>query len=210
MIMKPNRPLFIAFEGLDGTGKTSCARRTAELLGAHFMTTPPESMRACRDRVLASLADSQEAAQLFYLATVVAAAREVEGRMAAGMSVVLDRYLLSTQVYAEFRGSTLPLPETIERLIRPADITLYLEASREVRFERTQRRAHATSADQETFGSEADQRLREGYRRWLAHPVVGQLITLDSQSAACDSLAREVVRIAIAHADQASKRTVVA
>jgi dTMP kinase len=196
MTATPTRPQFIVFEGLDGSGKSTCARRTAELLGARFMTTPCESLRDCREQVVASFAGSQEAAHCFYLATVMAASRAVERHLAAGVSVVLDRYLLSTQVYAEFRGSTLPLPPDNLALIRPADLTVFLDAPRDVRVARASQRQQVTTADRETFGEEADRRLRDGYERWFCHPVTGQLLRLDSAKADVETLAREIVGVA--------------
>jgi len=190
------RPMFIVFEGLDGSGKTTCARKVADLLGAHFMTTPSESLRDCRERVLASFNGSQEAAHSFYLATVLAASREVERMLAAGVSVVLDRYLLSTQVYAEFRGSTLHLAPENQALLRPADVTVFLDAPLDVRVVRAGRRGQVTAADRETFGEQADRQLRSGYERWFANPVTGRLLRLDSAVASIESLAMEIVECA--------------
>lgn len=39
------RPLFIAFEGLDGSGKTTCARQLATRIGAQYLTTPSPEVR---------------------------------------------------------------------------------------------------------------------------------------------------------------------
>jgi dTMP kinase len=192
MNRKKRRPVFLVFEGLDGSGKTTCARRTAELLGAHFMTTPSEALRDHRDPILASFKTSQEAAQLFYLATVVAASREIDAHLASGVSVVLDRYLLSTQVYAEFRGSKLHIDEEIELLLRPADLTVFLEVPLEVRQARAGKRAESSVADQETFSVAADRTLRDGYNRRFENRIVGALLRLDASRRSAVELAGDV------------------
>lgn len=193
MNRKKRRPVFLVFEGLDGSGKTTCAKRTAELIGAHFMTTPSEALRDYRDPILASFKTSQEAAQLFYLATVVAASLEIDAHLASGVSVVLDRYLLSTQVYAEFRGSTLHIDEEIERLLRPADLTVFLDVPLEVRQARIAKRAESSVADQETFSVAADRTLRAGYNRWFENRIVGALLRIDASRRSANEVASDVV-----------------
>lgn len=173
-------PHFVVFEGLDGTGKTSCARALAAHLGADFLTTPSEALRPHRDAILRSTAGSQEAAQLFYLSAVFAASADVEGRLAAGHSVVLDRYFLSTQAYAAFRGSALGLDELCTRLA-PAHLTVLLEAPYSVRCDRLLARG-ATDADRETVRPGAQPRLMEEHLRREGLPVVGRLLRLDTSS----------------------------
>lgn len=157
------------------------------------MTTPSEELRPCRDQILASLKTSQEAAQLFYLATVLAASRAIEAHLAAGESVVLDRYLLSTQVYAEFRGSQLHIDEQIERLLRPADLTVFLDVPLEVRKARISGRPESSVADQETLTVAADRTLRAGYDRWFKKRIVGTLLRKDASRKSPNELAGDVV-----------------
>lgn len=195
MNRKKRRPVLLVFEGLDGSGKTTCAKRTAKVLGAHFMTTPSEGLRPYRDPILASFKTSQEAAQLFYLATVVAASREIDAHLASGVSVVLDRYFLSTQVYADFRGSKLNIDEEIERLLRPADLTVFLDVPLEVRQARTAKRAESSEADLETFSVAADQMLLAGYNRRFKNRIVGALLRIDASRHSADELTTEIVKI---------------
>ncbi len=117
--MSERPPVFVVFEGLDGAGKTTVARRVAATMNAAYLTTPSAAVRVFRDDLIRDFGGSQEAAHLFYLATVFAASREVDALIVQGRSVVLDRYLLSTQAYAEFRGSALRLEEV--RLQKVAD-----------------------------------------------------------------------------------------
>ncbi|MBK1681451.1 dTMP kinase [Rhodocyclus tenuis] len=190
------KPVFIVFEGLDGTGKSTCAKETASLLGASYLTTPTAGLRTYRDEIIASFNGSQEAAQLFYLATVLAASDEVKSSLASGRSVVLDRYFLSTRVYAEFRGSTLDVDEAVCRLLLPANLTVFLEAPLHVRRERSQARG-CSLADSETMSERADAALLRGYEHRSQMPVVGRLMRIDASTRSVREIAQEVSRAAI-------------
>lgn len=170
-------PVFIVFEGLDGSGKSTCAKWVADELGAEFMTTPSLEMRAYREDIITSFAGCQEACQLFYLATVFAASARAGELLSGGRSVVLDRYFLSTQAYAAFRGSTLDL-DTIARQLLPADITVILDVPLSTRRARVSKRG-ATVADRETMSPEADAALLRTHAERFGLPVVGRLLRLD-------------------------------
>lgn len=169
--MKFQRPMFIVFEGLDGSGKSTTAALLAERLDAHLMTTPSPIVRKFRDELVSSLGESQEARQLFYLSTVFSASDEVARRLAEGQSVVLDRYFLSTQAYAAFRGSRLAL-DAVQHLLHPADVTVFMDVVLPIRVERLQQRG-AGLADLETITPEADLRLREEHELRAHFRVVG-------------------------------------
>lgn len=101
-----------------------------------------------------------------YLASIASASREIHNLLLAGQSVVLDRYVLSTQVYAEFRGSTFGSDAAISKILTPANLTVYLDAPLSVRRERVHSRSSiVSSADEETLSEQANFALREGYRR---------------------------------------------
>jgi dTMP kinase len=185
-------PVFLVFEGLDGVGKTSCAKVTAELLDAHFMTTPTATIRKYRDQIIESFKGNQEAAQMFYLATVLAASDEAKSHLAKGRSVVLDRYFLSTQVYAEFRGSTLDVDESVEKVLQPPDWTVFLEASLNVRKSRLLLRGSSAS-DDETLTERANNLLLNGYKRRMHLPVAGKNMRMDTSSLGVLEIARKIV-----------------
>lgn len=171
---------FIVFEGLDGSGKSTCAAEVARRIGAELMTTPSPRVRRYRDDLIDALGESQEARQLFYLATVFAASREIERLLALGRSVVLDRYFLSTQAYAAFRGSGLASKEVdaVEGLLVPAHVTVYLDTPLAVRVGRLRRRG-MSEADLETMTVAADQRLREEHERRSRLGVVGRWVRVE-------------------------------
>lgn len=174
-------PFLIAFEGLDGSGKSTCAKLTAQALGATYMTTPSPVVRRIQRAILTDAGASQEAAQLFYLSTVFAASHRIETLLRGGKSVVIDRYFLSTQAYAEFRGSQLEVDD-IGRLLQPAAATIFLEAALAVRASRIAGRG-GDSADLETLTPEADAALREAHIRRSKLPVVGEFISIDTSLA---------------------------
>lgn len=198
--MNPASPSFIVFEGLDGVGKSMSARATADALHAVYMTTPSESVRQYRESLIKSLGDCQEAHQLFYLATVFSASREVDALLRTGRSVVLDRYFLSTQAYADFRGSVLRIDD-VQQHLRPADVTVLLEAPLEVRRARISQRG-GSAADSETLRSDADARLRATHAARAQLPVIGRLLRIDTSESTPEEVVARVLA-ALGHAPSA-------
>lgn len=189
--MNPVSPFFVVFEGLDGVGKSMSARATAEALQAVYMTTPSESVRQYRDSLIKSMGNCQEAHQLFYLATVFSASREVDALLRTGRSVVLDRYFLSTQAYAEFRGSALRVDE-LQQHLRPADVTVLLEAPLEVRRARISARG-GSAADGETLRPDADTRLHATHAARAHLPVIGRLLRIDTSRSTPEDVVAQVL-----------------
>jgi len=92
MILHP----FICVEGIDGTGKSTVARKVAELLNGIYYKTPPEpfaSIRGVVDRV-----GDAYARALYYAASVAYAATEIKCLREIA-PVVCDRYIYSTIAY---------------------------------------------------------------------------------------------------------------
>lgn len=189
-----SQPTFIVFEGLDGSGKSTCAAQLAEHIGAELMTTPSPRVRRYRDDLVESLGSSQEARQLFYLSTVFAASDEVALLLRRGRSVVLDRYFLSTQAYAAFRGARL-MVDDVQRLLQPANVTFYMDTPLATRVARLHRRG-TTAADLETVSAEADGRLREEHLRRAHLDVVGRFVRVaGDQGSSRDVLDRLLVTL---------------
>lgn len=184
-------PIFVVFEGLDGTGKSTCARLVAERLGAELLTTPSPEVRRYRDDLIECYAGSQEAAQLFYLSTVFAASDQIRGLLRQGTAVVLDRYFLSTQAYAAFRGSKLRVDDIAAHLL-PATLTVFLDASLDVRRKRLAARGQS-AADRETLVEEADVRLRAEHRARAQLPVVGRFLAIDTEVTSPEEVVEQVV-----------------
>ena len=101
--MSPTTPLFVAFEGIDGCGKSTHAKRVAKAVGARFTFEPGDTPLGVmlRQRLLdVSEPMSPETEALLMLAdrshhvnTVINPA------LASGQSVVSDRFFGSTLAY---------------------------------------------------------------------------------------------------------------
>lgn len=174
-----SRPVFVVLEGLDGSGKSTCASALAAKLGAVLMATPAGGLRQHRECLLASFDGCQEAAQHLYQAAVFDASCRVRRLLDGGTSVVLDRYFLSTEAYAAFRGSRIRHDEQCS-LLTPADLTVFLHAPLAVRQERILRRGVSTSADRETLTETADALLRREHELRACLPVVGRFLSVDT------------------------------
>jgi len=170
---------FIVVEGLDGSGKSTLARDLALALGATSMTTPPPSVRAVRETVIAGLSGSPVAQQAFYLATLAHASDTIAPMLRAGSSVVLDRYLLSTMVYAVQRGEHLRWRELEESLL-PAHVTVFLDVPLAIRRARLEARGMSL-ADIESLDPAFDAGVRRLYLDWSRHPVAGRFVHLQLQ-----------------------------
>ena len=175
-----NQPFFVVFEGLDGAGKTTAAKLFAKETGAVFMTTPSERLRAHRDVIVESLA-TQRSRQLFYLSTVEDASERIRLLLGQGRSVVLDRYYLSTQTYAAFRGSNLEVPLLEATLLTP-DVTVFVEAPLQVRRARLLKRGH-NPFDRETMTEGANARLIREYEARFGCRLTGRLLRIDTSTA---------------------------
>lgn len=117
---------FIVFEGLDGAGTTTQARRLATTLTATFTCEPTDMATGA---LIRSLINQPQPVDPWTLALLFAADRHehihspetgINALLAAGGTVVCDRYLFSSLAYqgsyapaesVEWLNSTFPLPE---------------------------------------------------------------------------------------------------
>lgn len=103
------RGRFIAFEGIDGSGKSSTLDRVAKALardGHDVVATREETATERGAWVRQSIAGKWPplATTFLFLADRAAHAKEIEAWLAAGKTVLCDRYVLSTYAY---QGLTL-------------------------------------------------------------------------------------------------------
>lgn len=181
--MSARKPLFLVVEGLDGAGKSTVVRALSAALGAVELRTPSDALAPVRADILRCLERSPLATTLFYASTVAAAAAEVRELLAAGQSVVMDRYLLSTCAYGQVvRGGEHPA-ELLDKLVGallPADVTVYLYASRACRRARILQRGHLVAEDRLSFELGVAERLHAAFDRLSAHPLVGRWLPIDT------------------------------
>jgi thymidylate kinase len=167
---------FIVVEGLDGVGKSLLARNLAAALGARLGTTPGEHLRAHREVFEEGFKDSRVARSLAYAASVLQEGERAARILAGGEDLVMDRYFLTTLVYAERRAR--PLLEGLLQAIHAPDLTIYAWLPEEVRLARLQARG-LSREDTRTLESGAARRLDRGYRALAACRCAGRFVTLD-------------------------------
>lgn len=176
-----SRGLFIAFEGIDGAGKSTQARRVAAAHGALFTVEPggtdlgaelrlhlldAESRLSAATEALLMLAD-----RAHHVATVI------EPALAAGRPVVSDRFSASTIAYQGFgRGADLAQLAAATSLAigacRP-DLTILVDVPVDVA------RARCAGTDRfEREGAEFFERVRRGFRD-LSENDLGEWAVVD-------------------------------
>lgn len=106
--------MVVAFEGLNGVGKTSLACAIADALGVSYHSTPP--IEASEERNLFAARPFSDAALLYYLAWVKRFDEEAQLRY-WGKVVICDRYVGSTLAYFGASGNDA------SRLLRHLEIT---------------------------------------------------------------------------------------
>ena len=197
-----HRPVFVVVEGLDGVGKTTLVSELARRLEADVLTTPSVELRDVRRHVDLALADSPAALQAWYAATVLAASDAARGRLAAGRSVVVDRYWLSTLAYSELRGDRMRLPEVERRLLQP-DGTLYLYADRKTRRQRILTRGEGLQPHDRASVTREGHRLVDGaFRSLAAHPLAGEFCTVDAGARPREAVLHECLNLVTRRLDR--------
>lgn len=169
----------IVVEGLDGVGKSTFAKGLAVALGALHRSTPGPELGRVRPVLEDCLGHDRVARSVFYASTVLAEGSRARAERAAGRDVVVDRYWLSTRVYAPVEAEAGL--EALAAFLHPADLTIYLhlpEAARQARlFERG-----LSPEDERTLGASAH--LDRRYRALLGHPCVGEAWVLEASEPA--------------------------
>jgi dTMP kinase len=170
--------IFVALEGIDGSGTTTQLERlTAHLEArgrrAHATREPSAGPvgRLLRELLLGqhalpdgAPADGQAMALLFAADRRDHLRREIEPLLASGVDVVSDRYLMSSLAY-QAEEADRSWVAGLARAVRPADLTLLLDVSIDVAAAR--RRAAGRVA--ERYDDDRVQtRVAENYRRLAA------------------------------------------
>lgn len=190
------RGRLIAVEGLDGVGKTTLSRALAVALGATWTTTPGPELRGVRDAIERSFVGAPRARVHFYASTVLALSERAEARLDSGRDHIVDRYWLSTWAYAQLLDRPPPF-EVLEALVRPADVTIYLDADDVVRRSRLEARG-MSELDSGTMIVDSARRVRRAYQAGLTRTVAGRVVVLDtSYTSSGEALAATLRSLAI-------------
>jgi len=173
-------PLFITFEGLDGSGKSTHLRRAAAWLGergvAHLATHEPGGTPLA-DALRAIFLDPAwgKLDGVLELLLVFASRRHhlteaIEPALAAGRHVLCDRFTDSTRAYQGYgRGVPLPLIDQVDRLAtggRLPDRTLLFDLPAEQARARRQAGGRASGAGADRLDAEGlpfYSRVRDGF-----------------------------------------------
>lgn len=174
-------PYLVAIEGMPATGKTAIAALVASALGA-TLVRPTRALRRPRGD-----ARSREATHLAGLADVFAASQAAADALARGAPAVVDGYFLGGEASAQLEGSRLQLDHLAAHL-EPADVTIFLDAPREVT------RARLSSRDPRArLDANGEARLRELHLARRSLPVVGRFVHVDASRLDTADLASRIV-----------------
>jgi dTMP kinase len=188
------RPLFITFEGIDGSGKSTHLRRAAawlEAAGVPLRTTHEPGGTALGDAVrqvfldpLLGAVDGRVELLLVFACRRQHLLEVIEPALAAGRHVLCDRFTDSTRAYQGYgRGVPQALIDEVERFAiggRTPDRTLLFDLPPEAARRRGQspgRRGGVDRLDAEEL--DFYRRAREGYLE-LAARAPGRIRVIDS------------------------------
>jgi len=165
------RPLLVALEGLDQSGKQTQAARVAARLTAEGRAVTLLSFPDYDTAIGAELGRAlrgergygPELMQLLYVANRYEHAPAIVAALAAGGVVVCDRYLASSVAYGEAHGLDPAWLGDIQRHLPQPDLTILLDIAPEVSARRKAEGRDRYEQDLALLG-----RVRDSYRRQSA------------------------------------------
>ncbi len=169
------RGVFLTFEGIDGSGKSTQARMLADQLrdAGHqvVLTREPggsDGAEEIRNLVLQGEPDRWSAETEILLFTAARRdhlERTIEPALAAGQVVICDRFADSTRMYQGLsRGDLRGLVDQLHNLMieREPDLTLLIDMDPDTGLSRAKGRQGAEERF-EDFGPELQRRMRAGF-----------------------------------------------
>ncbi|WP_170504781.1 dTMP kinase [Ruegeria arenilitoris] len=199
--------LFLTFEGIDGSGKSSQARMLAERLrdlGHEVVLTrePGGSVGAEEIRSLVLEGDPDRWSAETELLLFTAARRDhlertIEPALAAGKVVICDRFADSTRMYQGLsRGDLRGVVDQLHSLVigREPDLTLLIDMDPQTGLARAKGR-QGTEERFEDFGIDLQQKMRAGFLA-LADEFPDRFRVIDGNRD-MDSVAQDVTDIVL-------------
>lgn len=182
--------MFISFEGIDGSGKTTQAKLFSDWLCERgypvLLTREPGGWNggaALREMVISGeLRHPWSEACLFMLDRAEHVARVIQPALDAGTHVVCERYQDSTLAYQVWgRGLSLDIFNTLakEASFPMPDITILIDVTVEHALSRVQRRGRPDAFESEGVGFMS--RIRNGYLS-LAECFPDRFIVIDGNN----------------------------
>ncbi len=197
--------LFLTFEGIDGSGKSSQAHKLAEHLRSKghdvVLTREPggsEGAEEIRRLVLEGDPDRWSAETEILLFTAARRdhlERTIEPALAAGKVVICDRFADSTRMYQGLsRGDLRGLVDQLHSLMigREPDLTILIDMDPQIGLSRAKGR-QGTEERFEDFGLDLQQKMRAGFLA-LANEFSQRFRVIDGNRN-MDSVARDVTEI---------------
>lgn len=152
--------VFIAIEGLCGSGKTTIAKLLAQKLGASYYTTPHVMFAPIRENV--DRCATPLARHLYYYAGIAQASAEIGGILRE-RAVVCDKYLATMLAYSRASGIAVETPSSA--LIRYPDVTFVLDVPNDVRLHRMFLRDRVLETNRRFFKMERDLMVVDLFRQ---------------------------------------------
>lgn len=209
------RGMLVVFEGAEGAGKTTQARRLAqrlETLGVPYLAVREPGGTPTGERVRALLLDpahqlsAETEALLFMASRAELVTREIRPALERGGVVVLDRFFLSTYAYqiagrgldeAQVRGAN---QLAVQGLV--PDLTMLFDLPREEGMARAD--ARGARDRMERAGDAFHTRVSAAFRTYLepawqqAHPECGPIVRIDASGSQDDVFERVAAVLAVA------------
>ena len=182
--MSEPRGMFIALEGIDGSGTSTQTRLLARRLrdeGYRVLETCEPSRGPIGRMIRERLSTRSEPVEPATLALLFAAdrlehvAREIEPALAEGVIVISDRYVLSSLVYQSLECDA-PWVAEINRHARWPDLCILVSLA----FEAAVSRVSAREGEEERFDApDLQRRLADGYQRAFEAQAPGPIAEVD-------------------------------
>lgn len=198
--------LFITFEGIDGSGKSTQSRLLADTLRAEghdviHTREPGGSPGAEEIRALVLEGDPDRWSAKTELLLFTAARRDhlerlIEPALEAGKTVICDRFADSTRMYQGLRsGNMRPLVDELHALMigREPDLTFIIDMDPDTGHARAKGRG-GTEERFEDFGTALQAKMREGFLD-LALEYADRCVVVDG-ARDIDVVAADVAHIA--------------
>ncbi|SPH24015.1 Thymidylate kinase [Defluviimonas aquaemixtae] len=199
--------MFITFEGIDGSGKSTQARRLADVLRAAghdvVLTREPGGSAGAEEiRRLVLEGDPERWSAETEILLFTAARRDhlervIEPALKAGKVVICDRFADSTRMYQGMsRGDLREVVDKLHDLMirREPDLTFIIDMDPETGLSRAKgRNGHEERF--EDFGADLQKRMREGFLA-LADEFPERCRVIDGNRAP-DEIAADVASIAV-------------
>ncbi|MDE0552601.1 MAG: dTMP kinase [Candidatus Poribacteria bacterium] len=165
------RGIFITFEGVEGSGKTTQAQRLATALGSNVLLTREPGGPPIAERIRDIFLTSEGITPMTELLLIAAARTQhvhelIRPALAANQIVISDRFIDASVAYQGYRGGIdLAFIHQLNRIATGGltpDITFILDLPPEIGLSRQQQGgAHRDRLDREAL--ELHRKVREGY-----------------------------------------------